>query len=73
MPFYDLRCSVCQSEFNVSANIADKTNKSIPCPDCGSFELETVFKSAPAYIKSRKDIQCPNQGSCGGCSVGMGR
>ena len=68
MPFYDLRCSECEKEFNISAKISEKTEKRIPCPECGSFEMKTVYKSAPAYIKSTKTQECPNRHICGaGC------
>jgi ATP-dependent Lhr-like helicase len=69
MPFYDLRCPKCQKEYNIAASMADKTERRIPCPDCGSFELETVYKSAPAFIKSRGDAAavCPHSSICGGC------
>jgi putative FmdB family regulatory protein len=68
MPFYDLRCIECEKEFNISAKISEKTEKRIPCPECGSFELKTVYKSAPAYIKSTKTPECPNRHICGaGC------
>ncbi|MDL2327848.1 zinc ribbon domain-containing protein [Ruminococcaceae bacterium OttesenSCG-928-A11] len=66
MPYYDLRCPACDKEYNISASIADKTEKRIPCPDCGSLELETVYNSAPAYVKG--DSGCPNRHVCGsGC------
>ena len=68
MPFYDLRCQICKKEYNLSASMAEKAEKRIPCPDCGSFDLETVFKSAPAYIKGSKAQECPNRQTCGaGC------
>lgn len=66
MPYYDLHCPICDKEYNISASIADKTEKRIPCPDCGSFELETVYNGAPAYVKSRAGAACPNSHVCGG-------
>ena len=66
MPFYDLRCPLCDKEYNIYASMTQKTEKQIPCPDCGSVELETVFKGAPAYIKSSKTSECPNRHICGG-------
>jgi putative FmdB family regulatory protein len=66
MPFYDLRCIECGTEHNISASIKEKTDKLIPCPDCGSKELETVYKNI-AYIKNMKSPACPNQRICGGC------
>ena len=68
MPFYDLHCTECDNEFNILASMKEKSDKTIPCPECGSFELETVFNSAPAYIKSAKSESCPNRHVCGaGC------
>ena len=71
MPFYDLYCADCDKEFNIMATMADKTNRHIPCPECGSTELNTVYNSAPAFIKSSKEPaqMCPNSSICGsgGC------
>ena len=68
MPYYDLRCPTCNKEYNISASISDKTEKRIKCPDCGSFELETVYKSAPSYIRGKEANSCPNRHICGaGC------
>jgi len=66
MPNYDLHCPNCNREYNIRASIKEKSEKLIPCPDCGSFELETVFKAAPAYVKGAgKVVSCPQQSSCG--------
>ena len=65
MPFYDLHCSKCDKEFNILASVKQKTGKRIPCPECGSFELTTVYKGAPAFIKSTKTPECPNRRACG--------
>lgn len=68
MPFYDLRCTNCEKEFNIMASMSDKMEGRIPCPECSSYNLETVYKSAPSYIISNKDIACPNSHICGpGC------
>ena len=69
MPFYDLRCPVCDKNYNISASMSDKVDKCIPCPDCGSFDLETVYIGSPAFIKGVQDNACPNRHVCGtGCS-----
>ena len=65
MPFYDLRCAKCDKEYTISASMADKTEKRIPCPDCGSFALENVYGGAPAFIKSNSGGDCPNRHICG--------
>ena len=70
MPFYDLRCLDCEKESNIKATMAEKTERRIPCPECGSTNMETLYKSAPAYIKSSTDTpSCPGSSSCGnsGC------
>ncbi len=70
MPFYDLRCTSCKNEFNIMASMRDKSEKNIPCPDCGSIELETVYKAAPHIIRSASG-DCPNSHVCGsGCCHG---
>jgi len=65
MPFYDMLCTDCRKESRIMASISDKTEKRIVCPECGSFNLETLFKSAPYYKKSRKTSDCPNRNACG--------
>jgi putative FmdB family regulatory protein len=69
MPFYNLFCPSCDKEHEIRATIAEKTARQIPCPDCGSTELETVYNFAPAYIKGTSQPACPSSGSCGnsGC------
>ena len=69
MPFYDLYCPKCDKEHNISATMADKAAKLIPCPDCGATELETVYSAAPAYIKTAPAPACQGGGgpACGGC------
>ena len=70
MPFYDLHCENCDREFNIMASITDKSERRISCPECGSTDMQTIYKSPPAYIKSRgeKVPACPNGAACGaGC------
>ena len=71
MPFYDLRCLSCNKESNIRATISDKTERRIPCPQCGSTDMETIYKSAPAYIKSSGESipACAGSRACGnsGC------
>jgi len=71
MPFYDLKCNNCEKTFNIKATMAEKTERRIPCTQCGSTDLETDYISAPAYIKSSGDRMpaCPSSNSCGnsGC------
>ena len=65
MPFYDLRCTACDSEHNISASMKDKSEKKISCPDCGSMELETVFRAPPAVVKGLKEAACPHRSARG--------
>jgi len=68
MPYYDLRCTDCYSEHNISASMREKSEKLIKCPDCGSVELETLFKAPPAVLRgtaSAPVTNCPNLSACG--------
>jgi len=65
MPNYDLRCTDCNQEYNIRASMTEKSEKRIPCPDCGSYDLETVFKAPPAYVKGGNAASCPQRASCG--------
>ncbi|MCL2603105.1 MAG: zinc ribbon domain-containing protein [Defluviitaleaceae bacterium] len=65
MPNYDLRCIDCNTEHNIRASMKEKSEKQISCPNCGSFELETVFKTAPAFVKGMSTPPCPQRSACG--------
>ena len=68
MPAYDLHCPTCEKTFNTRATMAEKAEKRIPCPTCGSIELETVFKPVAFHVKSEAAPACPNAHICGaGC------
>jgi len=67
MPNYDLRCAVCHTEHNIRASMAEKGEKRIPCPDCGSFEMETVFKSPPAHIMGKSAPRAAGPHGCREC------
>jgi len=67
MPNYDLRCNDCKAEHQISASMKEKVEKLIVCPDCGSVEMETIFKAPPAVVKGVGEPSCPNRSSaCGG-------
>jgi len=70
MPFYDLKCTDCEKESNIMASMADKAERRIPCPECGSLNMVTSYKAAPAYIKGGGDSMpmCPNSSSACGAS-----
>jgi putative regulatory protein, FmdB family len=67
MPFYDLKCKQCDTEHNIMASMRDKEEKLIPCPVCGSTDMETVYKGAPFVLKGLSDpvAACPHQHICG--------
>ena len=65
MPNYDLHCMDCNTEHNIRASMKEKSEKQIACPDCGSHELETVFRTAPAVVKGMSSAPCPQRSSCG--------
>ena len=67
MPFYDLHCTDCNTEHNISASMREKSEKLIACPSCGSFDLETIFRAPPAVVRRTPDLpSCPSAGACGG-------
>lgn len=74
MPYYDLRCSKCQKEFNIKASIQERTDLLIGCPDCGSNELETIYRTVNVIHALNKDCDvCPGASrtpSRGGCCGG---
>jgi len=65
MPNYTLYCADCDNEYNIRATIKEKTDATIPCPNCGTTNLSSVFKSAPAYVKGAIANPCPKRSSCG--------
>ncbi len=67
MPYYDLRCTLCGEVFNQRATVAEKAEKRVPCPACGSMDLETVYTGAPAAImkSSSSAPECPHAHLCG--------
>lgn len=68
MPVYDLHCTLCDADFRLQASMTDKREKRVACPQCGSHDLDTVFKPIPYHIKGDKPAECPNSHICGaGC------
>lgn len=71
MPFYDLHCTDCDKDFNISASIADKVERRIVCPECGSAGMETIYKPVSVHVKGDTPNACPNSHVCGaGCCHG---
>lgn len=66
MPFYDLHCVNCGADSNISASMADKAEKRIACPECGSTEMETIYRSVNIHVKRDAAPACPNSHICGG-------
>lgn len=69
MPNYDLLCSACGQESKIRASISEKSEKRVPCPNCGSFEMETMFKTPPAFVKGMSTHKCPSGGGCGSACI----
>lgn len=69
MPFYNLKCKECNTEFEIFASVPDKSGGRIHCPGCGSKELDSLWKAAPRYLKgglqNSKEFACPNSEVCG--------
>lgn len=63
MPYYDLRCKECGRMFSIKASISQRSEKEIPCPECGGTELDAVYSASPNVL-IRKNAepapQCPN-------------
>jgi len=65
MPFYDLRCTHCNNEFNIKASMEDRENNKIVCPECGHNELEAIFRSVNIIQSRGKDNNsCPHADIC---------
>jgi len=47
MPFYDFKCSDCESIFSVSCRIADRESQE--CPSCKSKKYESYHTAMPAF------------------------
>jgi len=67
--FYDLHCAKCgKDSYGINATVADKTEKRINCPECGSNQMETIYSPINVHIKSNAAAPCPNSSSaCGSC------
>ena len=71
MPFYDLHCASCGADSNIRASIAEKMEKRIACPECGSNDMETIYRSVNIHVKNGEATTCPNSHVCGaGCRHG---
>ena len=66
MPFYDLHCTACGQDSNIHASVAEKTEKRILCPACGSSKMETIYKPVSVLVKSDAPAACPHSHKCGG-------
>ena len=77
MPYYEVRCTQCQTEFNVKATIQERTDNNIRCPSCDSRELETIYRKVNVLRFKDKDCDvCPSPGALPGgscCSGGQCR
>jgi len=71
MPFYEMSCGECGSEFEKYASVSVWESGTLQCPKCGSRELRTAIKAgAGVIVKSDAPnaLECPNRHICGdGC------
>jgi len=69
MPYYDLKCSDCENEFNAKASMDERSSAAIQCPACGSYRLETIFRKVNVVRSLGDEACCPvgETGGCGGC------
>ena len=70
MPFYDLHCADCGADSNISATIAEKMDKKIACPACGSNNMETIYRPESVHVKGDAAPAGPNSHICAGCRHG---
>ena len=64
MPFYDFKCSRCELTFNVMATIEEKEKGLIPCPGCGSKDIQRSYDKANISLKSREAARHENCSCC---------
>ena len=69
MPFYDLTCTACGTEYNKKASMADRETGNISCPECSATNPSTRYIKRNSLQQSSKDAApaCPNAHVCGGC------
>ena len=70
MPFYDLKCKECGKEFNVMATMTEKEEKKIPCPDCGSRDLDRIYAKMNLSVGSASAKETSH--TCPGCPHAQG-
>lgn len=66
MPYYDFLCHACRKESSVKASISQMSEGEVPCPHCGSKDMEVQIKGAPA-THTRSENACPHAHVCGDC------
>ncbi|MBL7163024.1 MAG: zinc ribbon domain-containing protein [Anaerolineales bacterium] len=68
MPFYEYRCSVCLSQFELLRGIPQR-DTSAECPDCGSGQSSRMISAPMAFSMAADGIVKAMAGSssCGGC------
>ena len=70
MPFYKLICTACGKAFESRATIAQRTEKTISCPACGSRDVETDYTAGSAAVVASHTAApagCPHGGDCCAC------
>jgi putative FmdB family regulatory protein len=60
MPYYDLICDTCGKSCTIKASVQARSERTLTCPDCGSIELSTVYRSVNVLRFHNKDCDvCP--------------
>ncbi|MCX7771818.1 MAG: zinc ribbon domain-containing protein [Clostridia bacterium] len=70
MPYYDLKCKNCDNTFNMKATITQRQNGEIACPECGSHDLEAVFKALNYVVKSSNSCDASSCSQAHRCHSG---
>lgn len=70
MPFYDYRCTNCETVLEVKAGISEKERGlDLSCPECASKDMEQVYKSMAFVSSGARSESVPSfqkpSGPCG--------
>ncbi len=73
MPIYEFKCSKCDKFFEVIVMNAERDEKEVKCPDCGSVDFERVVSTtnysmggsaSSKNAQPAKQTRNCSQGSC---------
>jgi putative FmdB family regulatory protein len=55
MPIYEFTCKDCHKTFELSRPVSEATDRSTPCPHCGSQKTERVWSTSSPSPARRAD------------------